>query len=311
MLNKEEYINSVIEFYGKDNIPNSVQDALNNEKPAYFTYKSCKKHFNMSLAELLKEIHDRVGYTRVKAPRKLIPIEEQLEATGFSLLKRSRENGRTYLTLKCDNCDGESRVENSQLNKWYKYGIKHCSTCRETIKCSKEGKEARIIKLLSGIYSNFVEFDSLLKGTGKYGLSSVKFKCCGNTKEYNNSTLAQMTKEGQALSCDYCKYPTSAMESWVEELIPLPLDSQVPYYSLGDCDRNWLADFVYEGSIIEVTSGLSNKREYSENMQQKIDWCTHNNIPIYIITSLHQVKDIVRALSKGKESDLQGDHSQQ
>lgn len=71
---------------------------------------------------------------------------------------------------------------------------------------------------------------------------------------------------------------------------------------MAECDRSWRADFVTpEGSIIEVTTGLTDKADYSNNLREKIAWAKENEIKIYIITDITKVQDIVRTILKDIE----------
>lgn len=305
----EQYIQLVLEFYKETGLPANVMTALKNPKPKYFTYKSVEKYFSLSLAELLAKCYEASGSSMPAIPARgaTVPVEDQVNFCGFSLISSTRDKLKqtTVHTLVCSNCNTEILAEATMLRKWFNSGTKYCPGCRGAVKCADSSRLLKHQDLVSNApYSSLVKVHSLLKSCKQHGRLLLEMKCCGRLKEYNTSTYQQMIKEGQAFSCDFCSYPVSAMESAVDSLLPFKnIDRQQKYSSYAPCSRAWSADFVINGSIfLEVTSGLTDKATYSNNINEKMSWCKENNISIYVVTSLHNVEDIVRSISKEIES---------
>ncbi len=309
---KEEYIKTVVQFYKEREleIPQTVDLALKGSKPKYFTYKSVKKYFGCNLLEILDAVHIAAGVVKhpSKTRGKTVTHETKCNDCNLTLNGTERKNNATLIKYTCNKCGTSHVVQGATLRKWWDSNTKNCPDCRGSIKGrSDEARMALFSEKLKFPYSRFVKPHSLLKTYKSHGRVLLEFSCCGAKKEYNTSSLTQIVKEGGALSCDNCTYETSAMEHYVEDLIlhlapDLIVDKQVPYDAVKDCDRSWRVDFLINRSIlVEVTTGLTDKAEYSENLENKRVWCEEHGVSLYIITSLHEVEDIVRSISKEVE----------
>jgi len=223
------------------------------------------------------------------------------EFCGVNIISSVRENGTTKHIYVCTGCEAEKITSDSSLTRWYKSGTKLCPACRGTSKgMTPEEKVNEFNASLTEVYKPKITMTDFIPTKSKRSSCILKFLECGHKKEYRTDTVKQMMKLGKALKCDVCGTSTSAQEKWSGEL--LPYKEQVKFSSLFECDRAWIADFVVDNLIIEVTteSKLA-KIDYLTNIQEKTLFAAKNGYSLVVVTSLNNIKDIVRSLSKDKE----------
>lgn len=223
------------------------------------------------------------------------------EHCGISILEAYRENGSTKYRYICNKCEAEKITSDSTLTKWYKGQVKYCTACRGTGKgMTPKEKAKEFNSSLLEPYKSKIVMEQFIPTAGKRSECNIRFLDCNHTKVYRTDTVKQMMKQGKALKCDTCGSSTSAQEEWAGEL--LPYESQVPFSDLFPCDRRWVADYVVDNLIIEITteSKLA-KLDYLKNMIEKTTRASENGYALLVVTSLNNIKDIVRSLSKDKE----------
>lgn len=308
----DEYMQYCISFYGKDNIPRTVQEALSKEKPKYFTYKSVKKYFGLNLLEFLTKLQEKTSSVYDPPPKRnaIVPFEEQAEACGLVATGFGKRGTESTIEYTCSSCGGtEKIVTSSTLRKWYNTNTKFCPDCRGAIKSSAGSRVAMWQSRLDGhVYEDFVRVDSMLESNSKHGRLLLEFFCCEYKKEYNTSVFGAMVQAGKAFACDRCSYPVSAIESYVNNELRKHFEDsrirqQVKYFEIvGERPpQDWVVDFLIDNKIlIEVTTvGMSkDKAVYSSNLSNKINWCKENQLKLFVVTSVLDIKDIVRSILK-------------
>ena len=231
-------------------------------------------------------------------------VKSRAEHCGITITESFRVNNYTKHKYICNSCGAEKETSDTTLLRWYKNDIKYCPACRGTGKgMTPTEKVNEFNSQLEEPYKNNIEMVEFIPTKGKRSECVIKFVQCSHTKEYRTDTVKQMMKQGKALKCDTCNSSVSAQEEWSGNL--LPYDTQVKFSDLFPCDRGWVADYVVDNLIIEVTteSKLA-KLDYLKNMIEKTKVASDNDYGLLVVTSLNNIKDIVRSLSKDKERQV-------
>jgi len=229
---------------------------------------------------------------------------ERASMTGHDIIKTIRIDGKTTKhILQCGNCQSKKAVPDSTLTRWYKQGLEYCSACRGTGKgLTTEQKLKQLNDVLIGIYKEKLEVVEYLGyvDSKRHSFCNVKFIDCSHVKTYNCTTLRSMVKDGKAFKCDICgSKAQSTQESWSDNLLGDLGSKQVPYRELFESPKDWIADYVVDNLIIEITTiGQLTKPEYLQNMINKVNFASSNGYLVLTVTNLNHVQDIVRAYRK-------------
>lgn len=258
--------------------------------PPKFSKSTVEKTYGLKIKDIIQAIR---GSTEVSV----------CEAAGLQFLGREKKETIRFI---CMSCKETKSTLLSTIKRWVNSGHLYCSECR--------GASGKVKK--PEYYQKFLapEFKPMhLYGSKLHILHTV----CGS--ELVRDTAYIITLEQRAdtklLQCPVCKNLKCKVEGYLSlvesSVIPYILDKlpkaeiiREAYYStFQDTTRNFRADLYLPQykTVIEITSKNNNLPGYSARILEKKTLCHENGIKFFLVTDIHEAKDIVQSLLKDRE----------
>lgn len=270
--------------------------------PPKCTYQSLRDK-NINVGELIQLLNPSYK-NRVSNLQNDVDFIEKL---GLQFLSISNKE---TIHFECLNCKNESSALKGTLRRWESKNKKYCSICRKA-----PGKEKSI-----EYYQNFLDKSQFLVLENNDPLI-IQHTICGHrfSRCRGYITNSSARSSNSLVECPKCSekntfiYDRTQFNSLTEsELIPILMDKlssykierEVLYKNIFHTNRSFRLDIWIPNLRIgiEITSKNNNLPGYQNNLQEKLELAKQNNITIFLVTSRKDIEDIVRTLSKDKES---------
>lgn len=290
MLNKE--IKDIFYSHYKNTTPPTTVEEYIANYPKGYGRTAIKAKFNITVKELLAEL----GYVSKK-----LTISERLSLVveKFKTIEIMSYTGSTikkcivkYRCTKCDFID-EVTLPGLELRKH------SCPNC--------EANSAALIKT-NKLRDRLSELNLSTDST-EYSIKSRITVTCNNCYLSYKALVVKLLHPGSEneYKCPNCSentvkiYEGIKFDSYFEIEIYKELNKKfteiaikVKYSDLAKCEKRWIADFLINNTIIEVTNFKRNNpknNKYFDNLTKKQEWCLANGIRFIIIENK---KDIMK-----------------
>ena len=291
-MNNIELIDFFKNYYKDTKIPTSIAEYINNY-PKGYSRTMLRSKYGLTVVQLLEMLN-------VREPKISLVDRISNSANRFKNITLIKTHGTTVktctITIKCNNCNYEDTCSlvSYELRK---YGCRNNNVPID-----------KTFKLLDRLDELNLYLDQDLVNIRIK--SKIKVACCfcdisyyaivskllhpGSDNEYK---CPNCTEKHSKIIQDNIKFDSQFERDCYKLLISKypHLLCKVKYKQLGICDKNWVADFVLNNIIIEVTNfkrdNIKNSK-YFNNLDQKIEWCRISGIKIIVIEKLSEIEKI-------------------
>lgn len=296
----DETVNTIKNYYIKNNkpFPKTVKE-YQNDYPKGFRRQKVKELIGLTCKELLALINDDESLLYRKPLQYYInPKEKELNITWIDTVSIGTQTKHTVVRIRCNDCSYEQDVSVGSLIL-RKFGCNSCKTKNARIKDNPklfyESLDRLNVRLVDNLPDN--------------NLDRVKVECLDCfTVYYVLPVRAMHPPTDNTATCPNCRdtdrrvvYNEITFDSQLERNVFIELKKQevdfkynIPYKNLATCSRQWRADFIINDCIIEVSNFSKDYRDYHDNLDEKRDWASKNNIKFYHVKTVSGIKKLLK-----------------